>query len=54
MLSRIDEVNLVLLSNEDLRFVLLDVNPHSDRFRHESEFRWTLSARSSLTEVAMI
>jgi hypothetical protein len=30
MLSRIDEANLVLLPNEDLRFVPLDVNRHSD------------------------
>ena len=48
ILSRIDEANLELLPNVDLRFVLLDVNPHSDRFRHDSEFRWTVSARSEL------
>jgi hypothetical protein len=48
MLSRIDEANLVLLPNVDCRFVPLDVNPHSDRFRHDSEFRWTVSARSEL------
>ncbi len=48
MLSRIDEANLVLLPNEDLRFALLEVNPHSDSLRHDSEFRWTVSARSEL------
>ena len=45
MLSRIDEANFELLPNVDLRFALLDENPHSDRFRHESEFKWTVSAR---------
>ncbi len=48
MLSRIDEANLVLLLNEDLRFVLLEVNSHSDSLRHDSELRWTVSARSEL------
>ncbi len=48
MLSRIDEANLVLLPNVDLRFVHLEVNPHSDSLRHDSEFRWTVSARSEL------
>ncbi len=48
MLSRIDEENLELLPNVDLRFALLEVNPHSDRFRHDSEFRWTVSAQSEL------
>ncbi len=46
MLSRIDEANLVLLPNIDLRFVLLEVNPHSDSLWHDSEFRWTVGARS--------
>jgi hypothetical protein len=32
MLSRIDEENFELLPNVDLRFALLDENPHSDRF----------------------
>ncbi len=48
MLSRIDEANFESLLNVDLRFVLLEVNPHSDSLRHESEFRWTVSARSEL------
>ncbi len=48
MLSRIDEANLVLLPNEDLRFVLLEVNSHSDSLRHDSELRWTDRARSEL------
>ena len=48
MLSRIDEANCELLPNVDLRFALLDVNPHSDRFWHDSEFRQTVSARSEL------
>ncbi len=48
MLSRIDEANLVLLPNEDLRFVLLEVNSHSDSLGHDSELRWTVSARSEL------
>jgi hypothetical protein len=48
MLSRIDEANLVLLPNEDLRFALLEVNPHSGSLRHDSEFRWTVSAWSEL------
>ncbi len=48
MLSRIDEANLVLLPNVDLRFDLLEVNPHSDSLRHDSQFRWTVSAQSEL------
>ncbi len=31
-----------------MRFVLLEVNPHSDRFWHDSEFRWTVSEQSEL------
>ena len=45
---KIDEANLELLLNVDLRFVLFDVNPHSDRFWHDLEFRWTVSAQSEL------
>ncbi len=37
--SRIDEANLELLSNVELRFALLEVNPHSDRFWHDSELK---------------
>ncbi len=48
MLSRIDEANLVLLPNVDLRFVLLEVNPHSDSLRHDSELKWILNAQSEL------
>ncbi len=48
MLSRIDEANLVLLPNEDLSFVLLEVNSHSDCLGHDSELRWTVSAQSEL------
>ena len=48
MLSRIDEANLELLPNVDLHFVLLDVNPHSDRFQHDSELKWIFSAHSEL------
>ena len=48
MLWGIDEENFELLPNVDLRFALLEVNSHSDRFWHDSEFRWTVSARSEL------
>ncbi len=48
MLSRIDEANFELLPNVDLRFALLEVNSHSDRFWHDSEFRWKVSAQSEL------
>ena len=44
MLSRIDEANFALQPNGHFRFVLLDENPHSDRFQHDSELRWTVSA----------
>ena len=31
-----------------INFGLLEVNPHSDSLRHDSEFRWTVSAQSEL------